>query len=114
LSGSGEHDEDAELDRARVAEARIRLLPPLDRLVASVERDGKPVALDYFRATREELAASVTPDDLQAVFLRRLAPSGPVALQARVGVESLALLDEVLELAQEISMAFIEPSPTLH
>ncbi len=114
MSRADEPEGDADLDRARVAEARGRLLPPLDRLVASVERDGKAVALDYFRTTRDELAASVTPDDLQAVFLQRLAPSGPVALQARVGAESLALLDEVLELAQEISMAFIEPSPTLH
>jgi hypothetical protein len=114
LSRADEPEDESGPDLERVADARERLLPPLDRLVASVERDGKAVALDYFRATRDELAASVTPDDLQAVFLRRLAPSGPVALQARVGAESLALLDEVLELAQEISLEFIEPSPTLH
>ncbi|MFM7140933.1 MAG: hypothetical protein ACKOCT_00395 [Alphaproteobacteria bacterium] len=113
MSRADQPDDDAVIDD-RVVDAQARLLPPLDRLVASVERDAKPAAIDYFRKTREELAASVTPDDLQAVFLRRLAPSGPLALQARVGAESLALLDRVLEVAQEISLEFIEPEPTLH
>ena len=66
------------------------------------------------RGGETEIAASSTPDDLQAVFLRRLAPSGPVALQARVSPESFALLDRVLEVAQEISFDFLEPEPTLH
>ena len=46
--------------------------------------------------------------------MQRLALSGPVALQARVGAESLDLLDDVLSLAQEISLGFMEPGNTLH
>lgn len=113
MSGSQEPDDDGVLDD-RVADARVRLGPALARLIASLERDGKPAALEWFRDTRDALAEAVTPDDLQAIFLGKLAPSGPVALQARVGAESLALLDDVLALAQEISLAFIEPGPTLH
>ena len=103
-----------EADLVRVAEAQGRRAKPLRRLVDCLEREGKTTVVEFFCETESALDASVTPEDLQAVFMQRLALSGPVALQARVGAESLDLLDDVLSLAQEISLGFMEPGNTLH
>ena len=86
-----------EADLVRVAEAKGRLAKPLRRLVECLEREGKTTVVEFFCETESALDASVTPEDLQAVFMQRLALSGPVALQARVGAESLDLLDDVLD-----------------
>lgn len=113
MSGAVAGGDDA-LDRARVARATERLDGPLGALVEALDRAGHDGAAGFFRAAREQLRAAVTPQDLQAVFIERLAPSGPVALRAGVGPIEIGMLDDLLALAQEISLAFMAPSEGLH
>lgn len=107
-------NDDPGLDAARVLRARERLAGPLRALVESLDRAGHDGVASFFREAELALDAAVTPEDLQAVFLQRLALSGPVALQGGVGPMEIGMLDDLLCLAQEISMAFIEASGTLH